>query len=195
MKHFCFVAVLTLILNSCYFENKIQKQGALDSRDPKQECFIELMDGKTISYNTLIVKSPPLQYQYLEGNGEKLTVNTKEIRAFQTEKFYAYKLYDKSPGVIGKLPFSELFAERIVNGKIELFVISEMNRNAYGPNSSGYQKSYYVRKGKMSEPSLATKGNLKNMISDNKDLLEEFESLYKKTYPFKSMMKILEEYN
>jgi hypothetical protein len=195
MKHFCFVAVLTLMLTSCYFENKIQKQGALDSRDPKQECFIEFMDGKIISYNTLKVKNPPLQYQYLEGNGEKLTFDTKEIRAFQTEKFYAYKLYDKSPGVIGKLPFNELFAERIVNGKIELFVISEMTMNAYGPNSSGYQKTYYIRKGKTGVPGIATKGNLKNLISDNKSLLEDFESLYKRTYPFKSIMKILEAYN
>ncbi len=195
IKPLYLLVCVAFVVSSCYFENKIHRQGAVDSRDPRLECFIEMMDGTIVPYNSLKIKSPPLQYQYLQGNGERLTINTKDIRAFQTEKFYAYKLYDKSPGVIGKLPFSELFAERIVNGKIELFVIREMNNSAYGPNSSGYQKSYFIRKGKTNDLVPATRGSLKKMISDNKSLAADFESLYKGTYPFKSIMRILEEYN
>jgi len=195
MKKISFLsyALITLLLSSCYFENKIQKQGALNARDPKMECFIQLTDGKIIPYNTLKLKSPPLQYEYLEGNGEKVNIDVKDIKAFQTEKYYAYKIYDQRPGGIGKLPFSELFASRIVNGKIELFMISEMKPNTYGTNSSGYEKTYYLRKGNGLTP--ATKQSLKNFISDNKSVLDDFESLYKKSYPFKSIMKVLEAYN
>jgi hypothetical protein len=56
-------------------------------------------------------------------------------------------------------------------------------------------KTYYIRKGKGTHPIIATKNNLKNLISDDKDLLNDFESLYKKSYQFKSIMKILEQYN
>lgn len=195
MKKLYFLVLTALMLSGCYFENKIQNQGALDSREAKPACFVEFKDGRKVAYSSLIVKRPPLQYEYLEGDGEKLKVDANDIIAFQTEKFYAFKIYDQAPGVIGKLPFTELFAVRVVNGKIELFAISEMKKNTYGPNESGYDKTYYLRKGKEGKLIEASKKNLKNLISDNKTLLDEFESLYKKTYPFKSIMKVLEQYN
>jgi len=190
-----FLTASILLFTGCYFENKIQKQGALESRDPKLEAFVELQNGEVLKFGVLKIKRPPLQYEYLEGDGKKLDISAKDIKAFQTERYYAYKLFNKADGVIGKLPFSELFGERIVNGKIELFVISEMSMSAYGAGQSGYVKNYYLRKGKNNPVIFANEATLKNMIRDNKSVLEDFDKLYKRTYVFKSIMKILEEYN
>jgi len=191
-----FLSLLAIgLFTGCYFENKIQRNSAKEARDSKLECFIEFNDGKIIPFETLEIKSPPLQYEFLLGDGKKLNYDVKEIHAFQTKKYYAIKIYNQSGNVIGKLPFTELFASRIVDGKIELFAIGEMKRDTYGPNQPGYSKSYFLRKGKGNNLISATKKNLKNYITDNKSLSEEFESLYKSTYPFKSIMKILEQYN
>lgn len=190
-----FVTAVVFLLASCYFENKIQSQGAKEARDTQHEMFIEMESGEIVSYSKLKIKSPPLQYQYLEGDGKKINTPAKEIRAFQTENYYAIKVYNQAELMIGKLPFSELYAARIVDGKIELFVISEKKKDAYGPNESGYAKSYFIRKGKKTLLIPATAKSLKNMISDNKSLFEDFDNIYKRTYPFKSIMKVLEEYN
>ena len=189
------LAATIFLFTSCYFENKIQKQGAIESRDGKHEAFIELDNGEMLTFQTLKIKSPPLQYQYLLGDDKKLDIAANKIKAFQTAGYYAYRIYDQPDLMIGKLPYSDLFAVRIVNGKIELFVISSKESGAYGPNQSGFVKRYYLRKGKNTSLIPASEVTLKNMILDNKSVLEDFNKLYKRSYLFKSTMKVLEEYN
>ncbi len=187
--------ILILLLNGCYSERKVQENGADVSRESTLGAFIELKDGTRMNFEKLKIKSPPLQYQYLVGDGKKLDIDVEKILAFQTEDYYAFKVYDQKAALRGKLPFSELFAVRIASGKIELFVVNEMQNRAYGSNGSAYVKTYFLRKGKNTPLVGAAKEILKKMISDNKMVLEEFDHLYTNKYKFKSTMAVLAQYN
>lgn len=135
-------------------------------------------------------------YEYLEGDGNKLDIAADSINAFQTDKFYAERIFKTAKGVIGKLPFTELFTQRLRNGKIELFMSSSYSSNAYGAaGGGGHVRSYYIRKGKSGTIQPLFKDMLKLMISDNKGLLEEFDKMYKKAREYESATKIIDEYN
>lgn len=186
-----------LLMQSCsyYPQRKIMKQSSLEARNPKYECFIQFNDGTIKPFTNLVLKHPPLAYEYLEGDGKKIDEDVNNIRAFQTPKFYAERIYDERTGGIGKLPFTELFASRIRNGKIELFMIAEMKNNTYGPNSSGYEQSFFLRKGKEDKLRPFSAGLLKEMVKDKKDLYDNFNDYYIRNYAFKGAMQVLDEYN
>jgi hypothetical protein len=192
---FFFITSLSGITQS----RKDIKNDAIEARDTKNDIFIELNDGKILKYGVLKIKFPIMAYEYLEADGKKLDIPADSIKAFQTDKFYALRIFTTQTNLIGKLPFTELFAQRLRNGKIEMYIISQMRNNAYGPSgsssSSGYRWSYYIKKGKNSDVIALSKENLKSMIQDNKGLLEEFDSKYKKSRAYDSATEIIDEYN
>ncbi len=175
------------------------KNDALEARDSKYDIFIETNNGEILKFNDLKIKHPFMGYEYLEGDGKKLDISADSIKAFQTDKYYTVRIYKSVSNLIGKLPFTELFAQRLKNGKIELFMIAEKKNDAYGPSgsgsSSGYVWSYHLRKGKSNKVIPFSKGALLSMIQDNKSLFEEFENLYKRTNIYKSATTIIDEYN
>jgi len=175
---------------------KAIKKDAEEARDTKDELFVELRSGKRIKYSSLKLKITFGGGQYLESDNKKIDISWDSIRAFQTEKFYTEIFYDKKYIILNGRNWLKVEAQRIRNGKIELFTTSVYQSGAYGASGGGgFVREYLVRKGKDGEIYTLSKDILKGMISDNKGLLEEFDKMYKKSREYESATKIIDEYN
>jgi hypothetical protein len=176
--------IFILVWNNVNAQN--YKDEAIAARDTGS-CFIKLSsDSIIVKYNTLKYKMPPMSYGYLEGDGEKLKYEVKDILCFQDEKGFWLRTAEPTKSLIGKAPFDGFFAVRICNGKIELF--GQYIRNN---NNSGW--SYFVRKENIFT-GLDTWGvNLKNMMSDNKRIYNSIDVNDRKKV--KELIEIVEEYN
>jgi hypothetical protein len=130
---------------------------------------------------------PPMSYGFLEGDGEKLKYQVKDILCFQDVKGFWLRTAEPTKSLIGKAPFDGFFAVRIYNGKIELFGQYLKNNN----NSKWY---YFIRKAN-SIVGLDQWGvGLKNAIQDNKKLFKNFDNLFDKG-KIDDVINIIKEYN
>lgn len=175
---------------------KAIKKDAEEARDTKDELFVELRSGKKIKYNSLRLRITLGGGQYLESESKKIDIPWDSIKAFQTEKFYSEIFFDRKYLILNGRNEAVVEAQRIRNGKIELFTTSVYKSGAYGASGGGgLVREYLVRKGKDGEIYVLSKDILKGMISDNKGLLEEFDKMYKKARKYESATKIIDEYN
>ncbi len=186
--------LLSAFLASCSVgkEIKLIKENQLTAKESKYHCFVKLNDGTLNPYQKLSIKRPPLVFEYLQGDGKKINLKANEIQAFQTEDYYAERVYDQKNIVIGKLPFNELFATRLRNGKIELFMITEM---IYYGSDKRYTKNYFVRKGSSEKLQPLSAAVLHKLVEDNSELDKNFKDYYSDRNPFKGAMKVLDVYN
>ncbi len=194
-----FLAILVFLTSMPVFpqSQKELKNDMEEARESKRDIFIEMNNGKFITYEKLKIKAAVLGYEHFEGDGKKLDIPFDNVKSYQTEDYYAVRL-DSTPTIhLGKMPARELFGMRIRTGKIELFYSYRQKEKILGVNvyTSDNHLSYFIRKGKNSELVDFSKAALKLMIADNKGLLEEFESMYKNMNKYKSAIKIIDEYN
>lgn len=193
------LAILMFLASIPVFSQSLKdlKSDMEESRESKRDIFIEMNNGKFLTYEKLKIKAKVLGYEYFEGDGKKLDIPFDSVKSYQTEDYYAVRL-DSTPQIhLGKLPARELFGMRIRTGKIELFYSYRQKDKILGvPVVTGDNHySYFLRKGKNSKIVDLSKEALKSMISDNKSVLEEFESMYKGIKRYKSTVEILEAYN
>lgn len=209
--------VLIIILCGCgsanYFpERKTLKEKKIEARDTKNENFIQLNDGKIISYTDLTYK---ISNGYLYGDGKKLDYRFDSIRMFQTNKFCAvrYQTSEKLPNSTYNVRNNLL--ERIIKGKINAFVGSDYQNNLYNSastsgvfinesssqkatRSGGYVRVYYLQKGDNGEIIRFSKQGLRSMVADNKTLKDKdyFNEIIKKSkFELKNIIDVLDEYN
>ena len=171
------------------------KKDAENARETKDEFFIDLRNGKRIKYSSLKLKITLTNGDYLEGDNKKIDIPHDSIKAYQTEKFYVEYFYDRKNMYINGRYYAFVNGQRIRNGKIELFTTSVYSSGAYGSGGGGSERTYLVRKGKDGEIFVLSKEILRQLISDNKSLLEEFDKMYKKAREYESSTKIIDEYN
>ena len=193
------LAILMFLASIPVFSQSLKdlKSDMEESRESKRDIFIEMNNGKFLTYEKLKIKAKVLGYEYFEGDGKKLDIPFDSVKSYQTEDYYAVRL-DSTPQIhLGKLPARELFGMRIRTGKIELFYSYRQKDKILGvPVVTGDNHySYFLRKGKNSKIVDLSKEALKSMISDNKSVLEEFESMYMGIKRYKSTVEILEAYN
>lgn len=172
------------------------KNEALEAKDPKYVCFVQLKDSSIIQYSTLKYKMPPISYGYLEGDGKKLEYKAEDILAFQDAKGYWLRLVDPSTfqkPAIGRYSFDNFFGVRIINGKVELF--RQYSNNGKSVSDNGYQSGsvYYMRKGNIVAGLDIWGVNLKNNMTDNKKVYNSIDVNDSKK--IKELIEIIEEYN
>lgn len=196
MKHIAWVVIFSFIFLSATAQSvKEIKNDTEEARETKDEFFIDLRNGKRIKYNSLKLKIPFGGGSYLEADGQRTGIDWDSVKAFQTDKFYSERFYDCKNILIDGNRLTMIQAQRLRNGKIELFTASVYSSSAYGSSGGGYIRHLFVRKGKGGEIYLLSRDILKGMIADNKSLLEEFDKMFKNTNKYKSATKILDEYN
>jgi hypothetical protein len=194
-----FLAILMFLASIPVFSQSLKdlKSDMEEARETKRDIFIEMNNGKFLTYEKLKIKAKVLGYEYFEGDGKKLDIPFDSVKSYQTEDYYAVRL-DSTPQIhLGKMGARELFGMRIRTGKIELFYSYRQKEKILGVPvvTADNHYSYFLRKGKNSKLVDLSKEALKSMISDNKSVLEEFESMYKGIKRYKSTVEILEAYN
>jgi len=198
MKRILFLVTLVFQASIPAFSQSIKelKSDMEEARDSKRDIFIEMNNGKFITFEKLKIKAAVLGYEHFEGDGKNLDIPFDSVRAYQTDEYYAVRL-DSTPKVhLGKMPARELFGMRIRMGKIELFYAYGQKEKVLGVEVySDKHVSYYIRKGKNTQLVPLSKETLKLMVADKKAVLEEFEDVYKKRNEYESATKILDDYN
>ena len=198
MRKYLSIFVLTIFATANLMAQNF-KDEAIEAKDPKYVCFVQLSDsvGTIIKYTTLKYKTPPLSYGYLQGDGEKLPYGPEDLLAFQDDKGYWLRVSNPVGGtkpVIGKLPFTNFFAVRIKSGKLELFM--QYMNNGRGVLDNGYEsgRSYFLRKGAVITGLDKFGVGLKNAVKDNKNISADFEDRFGKG-KIKDVIEIIDEYN
>ena len=194
-----FLVILVLLASIPVFSQSLKdlKNDMEEARESKRDIFIEMNNGKFITFEKLKIKAAVMGYEHFFGDGKKLDIPFDSVKSYQTEEYYAVRL-DSTPKIhLGKMPARELFGMRIRTGKIELFYSYRQTEKILGVDvyNSDNKRSYFLRKGKNSKLVLLSKAALKLMIADNKAILEEFDDIYKKRNQYDSATKILDDYN
>ena len=197
MKKITFIAFFFSFLSGCYTDKWNYRKDAIEAKDSRAECFIEMNDGTLTKYGSLKFKLPPMSYGYWSADGNRINIDWSQVKAYQTNDGYFTRV-KKSIANRNinqhEVFIADAFAVRVRKGKIELFRVYTTNGKTVSNNQYESKEFFYIKKGKEAEAVPLNETNLKAAILDNKNVLGDFGATYKKGH-MKDVLNIIDEYN
>lgn len=198
-----FIAATVLFLTSCSTNiAKLSKEEMSNARISKYDGFVRKNDGSIVEFSTadkkgLIIHSVS---KYFKVNGEK--IDYTDVNAFQTKKGYSERVYQHT-NISKNAGLNEFFANRIIDGKIEFFILYETKsvtsydfdrkRNV---TSNRTEPLYMLRKkSEQDNIRIYSKDLLMQMVADNAEVSKQFKNMSKLTNTRKAIMTLVKAYN
>lgn len=197
------IATTALFLTSCSTNiTKLSKEEMASAKVSKYDGFVRKNDGSIIEFSTADKKSFVIHSvsKYFEVNKEK--INYTDVNAFQTKKGYSERVYQHT-NTSKNAGLNEYFANRILDGKIEFFILYETKsvtsydfdrkRNV---TSNRTEPLYMLRKKSEQENiRIYSRDLLMQLVADNAEVSKQFKNMSKLTNTRKAIMTLVKAYN
>jgi hypothetical protein len=196
-KNTLYFLLFSILLVSCSSKlTKLTRQYQKEARIDKYDCFIQKNDGTVIEFSTADKKNIKLGKDYFIING--ITIYFSDIKSYQSKEVYSERVYQHTTNM-KSISFSQMFADRIIDGKIEFFILYETHEvTDYNSQRRSFEhKPLYMLRKKSEQDNVRvySKDLLTQMVADNAEVKKMLKNTSAFTNTRMAIMNIVKAYN